>query len=600
MKLPNNLGENISIAILDSGVDIERSEFTDININLINDCTDKIGHGTAVTALISKIVPRSKIFCFNIFENKDDITAKELSEILNDLSCKNHYDIIHLSCGITSNEYIDELYSICNKITETGTIIVSAFDNEGAISYPATFNNVIGVDWDIHCADGYSYFFLEGSKINIKGTGSLQRLPWLNKTYRYVAGSSFAAPYITGIISKLLSSGIEPCNINNALKNHSQKVLTIDNTNYLPQSQDIKIENAIVLPYNKEIQTLSIFEDMLAFKIKDIFDFPIFRNIGKQCQEVTGVSGSQRLIKSVNEISWESDFDTVILGHLNLASEALKKDFTKEFLNKCIIHKKNVYSFDDLRPYQNLVEQIQQNQNFAFYPRIDDKEIDKSLSGKLFRFSTPILSIFGTSSKQGKFSLQLALRKNLQQKGYKVGGLGTEPSSLLFGLNRVYPMGFESIKLNGYNSIIVLNRFFHEIDIMGYDIIITGAQSHTVPHNSGNIGHYPLSQHELFISSEPDAAILCINPFDEIKYVKRTIMYLESYMNTKVISLVMFPVHKDRTWSIMGANSCVIRKDILFNRKNFYQQNTGIPCFVNDFADELDLITNKVIDFFAE
>lgn len=51
----------------------------------------------------------------------------------------------------------------------------------------------------------------------------------------------------------------------------------------------------------------------------------------------------------------------------------------------------------------------------------------------LYRISTPVLAVCGTSSKQGKFTLQLELRKRFCEMGYKVGQIGTEPNSLLLG-----------------------------------------------------------------------------------------------------------------------------------------------------------------------
>jgi len=45
--------------------------------------------------------------------------------------------------------------------------------------------------------------------------------------------------------------------------------------------------------------------------------------------------------------------------------------------------------------------------------------------GKLYKNDIPILGIFGTRSKQGKWSLQMELRKRLLADGYVVGLLGT-------------------------------------------------------------------------------------------------------------------------------------------------------------------------------
>ena len=43
-------------------------------------------------------------------------------------------------------------------------------------------------------------------------------------------------------------------------------------------------------------------------------------------------------------------------------------------------------------------------------------------------------------------------------------------------------------------------------------------------------------------ATQPDCVVLCVNPFDEISYIRRTILYIESSIDTKVISIVVFPM----------------------------------------------------------
>ncbi len=328
-------GKGIKIAIIDSGVDTEREELANINITKLNSCKDKIGHGTAVTALLSYFAKESSFFCYNLFEQNGVVDADELIYALNYITEKEHYDIIHLSCGVMEDD-LNELYIKCKEITDTGTIIVSAYDNEGAISYPAAFDNVIGVDWSKYCSDGTKYFYVENSAVNILGLGALQKLPWANGDYRYVAGASFAAPYISGIVAKMLESGIAPDNIIRCLKENAHKVLEINNEQYQPINQNVNIGKAVLLPFNKEIQTLSLFEDMLDFKVEGFYDFLPFRNVGKTCREITKFGYSERIVRSFNEIDWAGNFDTVILGHADIVSKALKKDILKEILTMCI------------------------------------------------------------------------------------------------------------------------------------------------------------------------------------------------------------------------------------------------------------------------
>ncbi len=602
MRWMDCLGDNISIAILDSGLDKNREEFVQSNIVFLNDCTDNIGHGTAVTAILANALPKARFYVYNLFEKTNFVDCNTLIEVLKYITTITHFDIIHLSCGIVECSNVSSLYAVCKDITDAGTIIVSAFDNEGLVSYPAIFDNVIGVDWCKYCSTGAEYYVLEGSNVNIMGVGSLQRLPWLKGEYRYVAGSSFAAPYITSIVAKMLECGVLSTNILIELGKNAQKVLKHKDYDTCINVEDFSIRKAVVFPYNKEIQTLSLYGDMLNFMVEGFFDVALFGNVGKRCSEIVQVNDLDfdPIIQSVNDIIWTDDFDTVVLGHVDVISAALKKDYIEYFIDKCITYKKNLFAFDDLRAYVSEYTAIIENGNFVYCPNSISKCNGRGMIGKLYGISTPVVGVFGTSSKQGKFSLQLMIRKKMQRMGYKVGGLGTEPTSLLFGLDHVYPMGYGGIRLSGSDAVQTINRYMHEIDCKCNDIIIVGSQSQTVPYNYGNIGHYPLAQHEFLVGTSPDAIILCINPFDEIEYIKRTISYLESYVETKVLALVLFPKHRDLKWAVQGTPFKLLSAKQLNERSSFYEKELKIPCYVTNCNQDIDKLIDLIIDYFVE
>jgi len=592
-------GKGKAIAIIDSGVDISRKELSNSDIKLLNDCEDKVGHGTAVTTIIAKIAPNASLYCYSLFEKDGVVSTEDLINILESITLNHFFDIIHLSCGVLAHD-IPLLYSVCKKITDSGTIMIAAYDNEGVVSYPAVFDNVIGVDWSRYCSDGMEYYFVEGSPINILGLGAMQYLPWKNGEYKYVAGASFAAPYITGIVARMLEARIPPIDIVDTLKKSSRDVICIHNEHYCPDNQELKIQKAILFPYNKEIQTLSVYEELLTFQVEGIYDLPCFRNVGRYCKDIIQYGDSERIIESYKDIKWEDDFDTVILGHVDIVSRIVNKDILKTILEMCIKYEKNIYAFDDLRPYNELINIINGKGQFAYFPKTDKRDINKTLMGKLYSIETPVVAIFGTSSSQGKFSLQLMIRKKMQLLGYKVGGLGTEPSSLLFGIDRVYPIGYGSVSLSGLDAIETINRYMHEVDQKNYDIIVTGSQSFTVPYNMGNSAHYPLAQHELLIGTSPDVVILCINPYDDYSFVDRTIRYLSSYLYTKVLALVMFPKCREREWAIQGKIILEMDKNDLEQRKHYYEDKSGLRCYIAGDESEIDQLIENIIDYLCE
>lgn len=156
-------------------------------------------------------------------------------------------------------------------------------------------------------------------------------------------------------------------------------------------------------------------------------------------------------------------------------------------------------------------------------------------------FDTPILGVFGTSSQQGKFTLQLALRYELQKRGFKVGQIGTEHQSGCFGIDFTFPSGYgmeKSITIPLDYHIPILRRVLSEMDKVGYDVIIVGAQSGILnpnPYYYGNI----VSEF-FFTATIPDRTILIKNNFDDTTFLDRTRNYIYAKTGQKTFEEFLF------------------------------------------------------------
>lgn len=169
--------------------------------------------------------------------------------------------------------------------------------------------------------------------------------------------------------------------------------------------------------------------------------------------------------------------------------------------------------------------------------------------GSCHKIGSPTLAIVGTSPKQGKYNLQLSLRRRFLQDGYKIGQIGTEPSAQLFGMDVVFSNGYaNTYTISAEDEILYLNKAIFEI---GYrDIVIMGTQSNIIPYKFGNLGFMTFHQQNSLIAFEPDACILCVNYNDDIDYIHRTIQVLRNYYLSKVIALVVFPFPKNYQWNV--------------------------------------------------
>ena len=597
------------IVLIDSGVNSNHSMLKNCVTSGLNltgqgdlyDTEDKIGHGTAVYYLLHKFAPNAKILPLKIFDNEFSTDFERLvyalEYVYNNIDCK----IIHLSNGITYCDNIQYFYDICNKIREKNIIIVAAFNNGGAISYPAAFSNVIGVDWSKDCHRFSEYEYFEGSIINFRGIGTEVRVPWLGNAFNLVGGSSFATPYITALVYQYINDGLTDISmLCEKIKEKAKRHYVLEK--HLEIGKMFSIESAVVFPFNKEIHSLLRFEDLLCFKIHKIYNSRYFGNTNKSITEATGGAlVSDRIIYDYEKIDWESEyFDCFILGHTAEIKQVSGKNYIEEIIEKCIKYKKNLYCFDDLSSYIDKIKE-ETEEIKIFYPHIISGNVPKENCGKLRHIGKPVIGIFGTSPRQGKYTLQLTLRKRFMEDGYKVGQLGTEPTAPLFGFDACYPMGYSSaVHINGTDAISVINMLLGEIEDANPDIILVGAQSQTIPLSTGNIGLYTLNNQELLLACEPDICLLCVNYNDEINYIKRTIQFIESYVETKVLALVLFPVERNLRWSVFGNANIIICEEDLLKRKDILLAEVGLPVFLLGDDNNIEELYQQCLSFFDE
>lgn len=550
---------NPIITIIDSGIDVNNPIFQNIKISGISvdfdettnkwgvvkngNVDDEIGHGTAISSIIIKKLAESNIqadlIIVKIFD-KDYKTDEEkllvaLKYISENITC----DIVHLSLGITICSKLHELFLLCEKLYHQGKIIVGAFDNMGALSYPASFKHVIGVDVSELCKGKEEWAYVENSPINILTSNRVHRCSWLNGKETLIEGSSFSAAYITAFVAEYMKmrGSYDYNTIMNALK--------VQSTIFVPQSHKTgnnkfaMPKKAIVFPFNKEMHSLRRFQNELSFEIVGYYDTVYSRNVHKSCDSIIG--GCERQdnsiwVEDIKSLDWKSDFDTLILGHIQTLSEVLKTDMHDYFISKCQEFNKNLFSFDDVSKYSEIYGNIN-----VYSPKTSSDDLLDNSYGKLFRIGKPIIGVFGTSSKQGKFTLQLELRKRFIKEGYRVGQLGTEPHSELFGFDEVFPMGYNyNIELSDQECIPAINNKMHQIELKNPDVIIVGGQSSTIPYYYGNTIYISQFQQQLLYATVPDCFVLVVNAYDDIGYIKKTINYLESI--GQVLAIVVSPV----------------------------------------------------------
>ncbi|MHA2136976.1 MAG: S8 family peptidase [Candidatus Hodarchaeales archaeon] len=264
---PNIKGTNITIAILDSGINdtnwigenviIDRLNVTQSNVSAY----DNIGHGSLVGSIISKIAPEARLLSIKVTD-KTGTATKEAIETGINLALTHNVSIIHASFG-SSDIYAFNSSLISSMIDRNISFIVSA-GNSGpfgsSITSPAIFNEAIAVGMT------YNETYLPiSSSVGPRPTGSVGPdlvapgvyIPsYVNADEsQNVSGTSFASPFVTGAVAllrqafpkitpmtiktALLSSasfidGVSPTQQGNGLLNMTKTFSALENINETP------------------------------------------------------------------------------------------------------------------------------------------------------------------------------------------------------------------------------------------------------------------------------------------------------------------------------------------------------------------------------
>lgn len=554
----------IRVAIIDSGIDASHSGVGDIaggvrirmgeggEVMVSDDYVDCAGHGTACAGIIRKKAPDAALYGVRIFD--DSLMADGRALIAAIQWCiDNAMNVVNLSLGTTDVTFKRSLQAVCRKVVEAGIILVAAESNDGGESYPAVFPEVLGVTGGA-IYDRAGFYYRKDQHIECVARGDEQRVCWLNGKYIMTGGNSFAAPHIAGIVARLLNqhpnSSVQKIRL--LLQEKAIRMPKNQNTAKAsrPTSQNVFqadyswIKKAALYPYNKEMHSLVRYHEMLDFEIVGIGD-PLGKGMGgKDAGKVIDAPVANLRI-SPNIRRAMADADTLILGYVDQLSRVRKRDLLREHVALALDAGCHVFSLQALDPtaYGDLYDTADKKGLRLAYPHISKTERAQALQNfkALPPVDVPVLAVMGTSSQQGKFTLQLALRARLQQAGYQVGQIGTEHHARLFGMDAAFPMGYASpLKLPFQHYAPYLDYKMREIcQHRRPDIILTGSQSGTIPYDVQEHSTHCLSSLAFLLGVKPDACVLVVNSIDATAYIRDTIDGIRAVCKAPTLLLAM-------------------------------------------------------------
>jgi subtilisin family serine protease len=207
-------GKGLRVCVIDSGWDRECDDprvqpgiglvdpQDDLAMARTDDDHDRLGHGTACIHQILRIAPDVEVIPVRVFGRILETSPGTLQAgIL--YAIEQGVDVVNLSLGTQLEGTLHPLYAACEKARRMGMIVVAAGHNARDWSYPAIFENVIGVS-AARFDSPWEYRYLPDEATECEAWGVEQPVTWLKGEETVKHGTSFAAPNITGIICLLL------------------------------------------------------------------------------------------------------------------------------------------------------------------------------------------------------------------------------------------------------------------------------------------------------------------------------------------------------------------------------------------------------------
>jgi len=198
------------VGIIDSGVHASHSHVNGVAGGIAigrdggeePDFTDRIGHGTAVAAVIREKAPEADLFAVKVFHDTLTCHIDSLLRAI-DWCVGNRMHLVNLSLGTQNLAHEAVLRAAVDRVVAAGIRLVAAYEDAGVRWLPGSLPGVAPVvlDWDCP-RHQYRTAQLADGRIVYQASGYPRPIPRVSPE-RNLKGISFAVANVTGLLAAL-------------------------------------------------------------------------------------------------------------------------------------------------------------------------------------------------------------------------------------------------------------------------------------------------------------------------------------------------------------------------------------------------------------
>jgi subtilisin family serine protease len=167
------------------------------------DYVDRLGHGTAVTAVIREKSPAAEIFAIKVFDRELAATGQALVAACESALAMDAH-IINLSLGTQNINHEPALAAVLNRLLQRGVIVIAAAEQGGVRWLPGSLPGAwaVSLDWTVP-RDTCRIDRLDRDGAAFRATGFPRPIPGVPPA-RNLKGLSFSVANVTGTVARLL------------------------------------------------------------------------------------------------------------------------------------------------------------------------------------------------------------------------------------------------------------------------------------------------------------------------------------------------------------------------------------------------------------
>jgi subtilisin family serine protease len=203
-------GRGVRVAVIDSGVHRRHPHVESVaggvgigeDGSFSSDFVDRLGHGTAVAAVIREKAPGASLYAVRVFGASLVTSITTLLAGI-DWAITARMHIVNLSVGVADDQYAAALRAAVDRATAAGVLIVAARDDEGVPLLPGSVPGVISVRADANCQREAFRVEREPNAVVFRASPLPRPGPRLPDE-KDLHGISFAVANITGFLARRL------------------------------------------------------------------------------------------------------------------------------------------------------------------------------------------------------------------------------------------------------------------------------------------------------------------------------------------------------------------------------------------------------------